>query len=94
MESKAQAWIAFAVAAMKSTRGDTVREDTILAASIADRMADQWDARFGDAAFLIDGQSECGACHKPLPDGSDFTPSVDGVKFCGIPCLKASGREE
>lgn len=87
-------WAQFATAAMKAAIETKIADVPIFAAIIADRLTDQWDARFGDAAFLLEGQGECGNCHIPLPPGTDFTPSVDGVKFCGVPCLKASGREE
>lgn len=85
---KEQVWVMFAAAAASKT------DNALLAARIADRMLDQWSARFGDAAFLLSGQGNCAACHQPLPEGAEFTPSVDGVKFCNIECLKASGREE
>lgn len=61
---------------------------------IADMLLGQWSIRYGDAAFLLSGQSECAACHKDLESGEDFTASTDGVKFCSKACLIGSGREE
>ncbi len=93
-ELKKAVWAQFATAAMQAAIQTKIADVPIFAALVADRLTDQWDARFGDAAFLVDGQKECGACHKPLPDGAEFVPSVDGVKFCNLACLKATGREE
>lgn len=91
--TKEEVWVKFA-AAIISTGGCRDVSSIMAGAAIADRMVHQWDARFGDAAFMLEGQGECANCHSPLPPGSDFTPSCDGVKFCGISCLTASGREE
>jgi hypothetical protein len=88
MMDKEEVWVRFAAAA--SSCGHIGTD----AGLIADRMLAQWSARFGDAAFLLEGQNQCGACQKPLPDGSEFTPSIDGVKFCDFACLKATGRDE
>lgn len=88
-----EVWVKFA-AAMLATGAVRDANDFVAAAGIADRMLDQWAARFSEVAYLLDGQTECAACHRPLPAGTEYTPSIDGVKFCNIPCLKASGREE
>jgi hypothetical protein len=87
-------WVQFAAAALKASIETKLPDVTSFSAAVADKMTEQWDLRYGDGAFLLEGQSECGNCHKPLPPGSEFTPSVDGVKFCSVPCLKSSGREE
>jgi len=92
--SKQVIWVQFATAALKASIETKLADVVVFSAHVADQMAEQWDLRYGDGAFLLEGQSECGNCYKPLPQGSEFTPSSDGVKFCGIPCLKASGRED
>ena len=91
MDKKEAVWIQFAAAALAKVVSP---DGVIIAANVADRMLGQWSARFGDAAFLLEGQTECATCHKPLAPGSEWTPSTDGVKFCNVECLKASGREE
>ncbi len=97
-EKKETVWVTFAANALPiaftSTGGVDVKETSQIASEIADRMLDQWSARFGDAAFLLEGQNECATCQKKLPPGAVFMPSVDGVKFCSAKCLKESGREE
>lgn len=92
--SKQVIWVQFATAAIKASIAIKLPDVVSFSATLADKMAEQWDLRYGDGAFLLEGQSECGNCHKPLPPGSEFTPSTDGVKFCGVPCLKSSGRED
>ncbi len=82
-------WVLFAANALSTVK---TPEGVIYAAAVADRMTEQWALRYGDAAFLLSGQSECAACHKPLD--KEFTPSEDGIKFCNIECLKSTGREE
>ncbi len=89
---KQEVWVRFATAVL-ATGGVRDASDMSAAAALADRMLEQWALRFGDMAFLLDGQRECAACHKPIPEGEPFLPSVDGVKFCNNACLTASGRE-
>ncbi len=91
--TREEAWVKFA-AAIVATGGVRDASDFVAAGGIADRMLDQWAARFGDAAYLLEGQMECAACHRPLPPGVPYQPSTDGVKFCNAACLTASGREE
>lgn len=94
IESNKVVWMQFAIAALREGMAMKMPDVCPFAAAMADKMLEQWDLRYGDGAFLLEGQTECANCHKPLPEGSEFTPSVDGVKFCGVPCLKSSGREE
>lgn len=94
IEAKRAVWVQFAVAALREGIAQKIADTTVFAVMMADKMTAQWDGRFGDAAFMLEGQSECANCHVPLPDGTPFVASADGVKFCGEPCLKASGREE
>lgn len=82
-------WIQFTAAALST--GQYNEKDC---AKIGDTMLQEWDKRFGDAAFLLEGQSECAACHKPLTEGTLYVASSDAVKFCNDACLKASGRED
>jgi hypothetical protein len=88
---KESVWVLFAASACTTAK---TPEDVLYAAAIADRMLHQWSARFGDAAFLLAGQEACAACHTPIEAGDEYMPSIDGLKFCNIECLKASGREE
>lgn len=94
IEAKRVVWVQFAVGAMREAIAQKMADVPTFTELMADKMTEKWDQRFGDAAFMLEGQSECGNCHKPLPDGTSFVASVDGVKFCGVPCLKGSGREE
>lgn len=94
MQAKGIIWAQFATAAVQGGIKHKIPDVAMFATLLADKLTSQWDARFGDAAFLLEGQRECGNCKKSLPEGAAFTPSADGVKFCGIPCLKSSGREE
>jgi hypothetical protein len=88
--SKEQVWVMFAASAAARVSSP---EGILGAAAVADRMVAQWDARFGDAMFLLEGQSECAACKKPLPPDAEYIASGDAVKFCTLTCLQASGRE-
>lgn len=93
MEQKKIAWVQFMAAILSS---GIVQDDPGIevASKIVDKAVQKWDERYGDAAFMLGGQNECAACHKPLPPGSAFTASTDGLKFCNMDCLKGSGREE
>ena len=91
-------WVQFAAAALSTmdTRLILSKPDETahMAAKVADKLIKQWNARFSDAAFLLEGQSECANCKKPIGEDDDWVPSADCVKFCSRECLAASGREE
>ena len=91
MEERKDVWLRFMAAALTTVK---TPEGVLFAAAVADRGLHQFDARFGDAAFLLEGQTACAACHKEIPPGAEFTPSADGVKFCNTACLTTSGRDE
>ncbi len=92
--TKEVVWMQFATAALEACLAIQVPDVVAFSSSMADHMTNEWEVRFGDASFLLEGQSECGNCHVPIAPGAPFVGSLDGVKFCGTPCLKASGREE
>lgn len=87
--TKEEVWMQFAaVFAAKITKPEHVMN----MAALADLCTAQWSLRFSDMAVLLDGQTECAACHKPTDN--DYVASIDGLKFCSVECLKGSGREE
>ncbi len=88
--NKEAVWVQFATALLG--RIQTLEIDRL--ANMADLLTQQWDNRFGDGAFLLEGQRECAACKTPIEPGDQFMASVDGVKFCDMDCLKISGRAE
>lgn len=87
-EKKERVWITFAAAIASS--GTVLNVGQV--ASVADAMLIEWEARYGDGKFLLDGQSECAACHKPI-EGDDFVASEAFLKFCSEACMRATGRE-
>jgi hypothetical protein len=89
--TKEEVWVKCA-AAIIATGG--CRDDSSIAAgaAIADQMVAQWGARFGDGAFLLEGQTECASCHKDLPEGATFT-HAHGIKYCDAPSCMQKGPD-
>lgn len=87
-DKKERVWVAFAAAVASSGTVPYVAQ----ACAVADAFVDEWDRRFGDAKFLLDGQSECMACRKPIAEGEPYVVSPDCLKFCNAECMRSTGR--
>lgn len=95
---KKQVWITLAAGALANSR--LVGANMVsLVSQVADGMVREWETRFGDVAFMLEGQSNCNACKRPLTEASegrnsgDYVVSMDALKFCNDECMKAAYPE-